>query len=271
MAQHPTEAPDGAPAGVPDDPPAKPRGKASAVPAGTKATEFAATDVAAYLRRHPDFLVNRPDLLAVLAPPTREMGDGVVDLQHFMLDRLRTDVARLKLVQRKLISTSRANLQNQTRVHNAVLAMLAATTFEHLITVVTEELTLLLDIDAVGLCVETPRGKGRLTGRNGKTLAAGVLMLEPGSVDELLGASHDVLLRSDVVGDPALFGAPAAGLVRSDALVRLRVSPAAPVGLLALGARKPGVFHPGQGTELLTFLAQVVEHSIRAWLDLPPD
>jgi len=44
----------------------------------------------------------------------------------------------------------------------------------------------------------------------------------------------EVLLRADVVGDPALFGPAAAGLVRSDALVRLRVSSTAPVGLLAL-------------------------------------
>jgi uncharacterized protein YigA (DUF484 family) len=148
--------------------------------------------------------------------------------------------------------------------------MLAATTFEHLIAVVTEELTLLLDIDAVGLCIEAGQGKStRSIGAKHPALAAGVQVLEAGSVDELLGPSHAVLLRSDVVGDPALFGASAAGLVRSDALVRLRVSSAAPVGLLALGARKPGVFHPGQGTELLTFLAQVIEQSIRAWLDLP--
>jgi uncharacterized protein YigA (DUF484 family) len=266
MAQHPTEAP--------DDPPAKPRAGKAAAPAqtGAKPPELAAADVASYLRRHPDFLINRPDLLAVLAPPARDMGDGVVDLQRFMLERLRTDVARLKLVQRKLVTTSRANLQNQTRVHNAVLAMLGATTFEHLITVITEELTLLLDIDAVGLCIETAPGKtNRLSGAGGRTLAAGLQMLEPGSVDELLGAGHDVLLRADVVGDPALFGTSAAGLVRSDALVRLRVSTATPIGLLALGARKPGLFHPGQGTELLTFLAQVIEHSIRAWLDLPSD
>ena len=254
MAQHP-------------DSPPKARGAktAAAAPAGSKQPELAAVDVAAYLRRHPDFLTNRPDLVAILTPPEREMGDGVVDLQRFMLERMRTDVARLKLVQRKLIATSRANLQNQSRVHAAVLAMLAATTFEHLIAVVTEELTLLLDIDAVGLCIEAAPGKRA----KHPALTQGVQVLEPGAVDELLGSSHDVLLRSDVVGDPVLFGAAAAGLVRSDALVRLKVSSAAPVGLLALGARKPGVFHPGQGTELLTFLAQVIEHSIRAWLDLP--
>jgi uncharacterized protein YigA (DUF484 family) len=251
----------------PDSPP-KARGAktVAAAPAGAKQPELAAADVAAFLRRHPDFLTNRPDLVAILTPPAREMGDGVVDLQRFMLERMRTDVARLKLVQRKLIATSRANLQNQSRVHGAVLAILAATTFEHLIAVVTEELTLLLDIDAVGLCVEATQGK---RAPKHPVLTTGVQVLEAGAVDELLGSAHDVLLRSDVVGDPALFGAAAAGLVRSDALVRLRVSSAAPVGLLALGARKPGVFHPGQGTELLTFLAQVIEHSIRAWLDLP--
>jgi uncharacterized protein YigA (DUF484 family) len=265
MAQHPTAPP--------DSPPAKSRGAKTVGQAasGSKQTpELAATDIAAYLRRHPDFLVSRPDLVAVLTPPARDLGDGVVDLQHFMLERLRTDVARLKLVQRKLIATSRSNLQNQGRVHAAVLAMLGATTFEHLITVVTEELSLLLDIDAIGLCVEAAQGKAaRLSAVGGPGLAAGVQVLEAGSVDELIGPGHDVLLRSDVVGDPALFGPAAAGLVRSDALVRLRVSSAAPIGLLALGARKPGVFHPGQGTELLAFLAQVIEHSIRAWLDLP--
>jgi uncharacterized protein YigA (DUF484 family) len=262
MAQHPTE-----PA------PKSPRSKAvAAAPEGGAAgkPELAATDIAAYLRRHPDFLLTRPDLLAVLTPPEREMGEGVVDMQRFMLERLRTDTARLKLVQRKLIATSRANQQNQARVHAAVLAMLGASSFEHFITVVTEELTLLLDIDAIGLCVEATHGKSaRSLASKSPILAAGVQVLEAGSVDELLGQQHDVLLRSDVVGDPALFGASAAGLVRSDALVRLRVSTGAPPGLLVLGARKPGVFNPGQGTELLTFLAHVVEHQIRAWLDLP--
>ena len=38
--------------------------------------------------------------------------------------------------------------------------------------------------------------------------------------------------------------------------------------LLALGARRPGIFHPGQGTELISFLAETVEITTRAWLDL---
>ena len=260
MAQHPPEKPKPAPA--------KPTQKTARAAEKLQekaeaARELEPAEVAAYLRRHPDFLASRPDLVAVLAPPERDLGDGVVDMQRFMVERLRSDVARLKLVQRKLISTSRNNLTSQGRVHAAVLALLGATSFEHLITVITDELTMLLDIDAVGLCVESSQhGSGQLPSNT-----AGVQMLEPGSADELLGNVH-VLLRSDVIGDPALFGPQASSLVRSDALVRLKVSRHAPAGLLALGARRPGVFHPGQGTELLVFLGQVIEHLIRAWLDL---
>jgi len=93
-----------------------------------------------------------------------------------------------------------------------------------------------------------------------------VQLLRAGMVDALLG-ERDALLRSDIQGDPALFGG-AAGLVRSEALFRLHVSAHAPVGLLCIGTRRPDKFHPGQGTELLAFLARTVEKTIAAWLDL---
>ena len=40
-------------------------------------------------------------------------------------------------------------------------------------------------------------------------------------------------------------------------------------GLIAFGTRHPGFFNGNQGPELLTFLARVLEHCIRGWLDLP--
>jgi uncharacterized protein YigA (DUF484 family) len=40
------------------------------------------------------------------------------------------------------------------------------------------------------------------------------------------------------------------------------------MGLLCIGTRKPEKFHPGQGTELLSFLARVLETTLGAWLDL---
>jgi len=87
-------------------------------------------------------------------------------------------------------------------------------------------------------------------------------------VNGVLGPGRDALLRDDVEGDAAIFGS-AAGLVRSDALLRLSIGPQTPLGLLAFGTRHPGYFNPGQGTELLAFLARIFEHSVRAWLELP--
>ncbi len=243
-----------------------------AVPSGS-ATSVSEADAVAFLQANPDFLLRHPALANEIALPPRDFGSpGVVDMQHALTNRLRAEIEHLKAGQRMLVGNSRANAASQARVHAAVLALISATSFEHLVSVITEELTLLLDIDAVGLGVEREpeAGATRLPGFiGGPSAAPGVQVLAVGGVDQILGADQDVVLRSEVVGDPALFGAAAAGLVCSDALVRLRVSSTAPMGLLALGSRKPGSFHPGQGTELLAFLARVIEVTICAWLDLP--
>jgi uncharacterized protein YigA (DUF484 family) len=214
-----------------------------------------------YLRRHPDFLMQHPQLLGLLTPPEMQRGEGVIDMQHFMLQRLREELARAKLQHRALIATSRSNLSSQNRIHGAVLAIIGATSFEQLIQTVTTDLAVLLDVDAVTIAVESSAGALPRLPRQG------VQMLPRGTVDELLGAERDVLLLGDTPGDAELFGS-AAGLVRSQALLRLRVSEKTPAGLLCIGTRKPDKFHPGQGTELLCFLARALEISIAAWLDL---
>ena len=220
-------------------------------------------EVASYLRHHPDFLLEHPELLAVLTPPAIDRGERVVDMQHFMLQHQRAEMLRIKNQQRALISTSRANLAIQSRVHSAVLALLAATSFEQLIQTVTVDLAVLLDADVVTIGVEQ-------TGSNARPRLAhqGVQILPSGMVDEVLGSEKDVSLVADLVGDPRLFG-DGAGLVRSAAFLRLAVSPKAPAGLLCIGMRKAGRVQTGQGTELLTFLARALAITIAAWLDLP--
>ncbi|WP_207480209.1 DUF484 family protein [Arenibaculum pallidiluteum] len=218
-------------------------------------------EVAAWLREHPDFLAQRPELAALLTPPRLERGKGVLDFQAFMLERLREELAQVKDQQRELLATSRANLNSQNRIHAAVLFLLDARSFEQFIQTVTTELAVLLDLDVAALVVES---NGRETPH---VHASGVRVVPPGTVEELLGR-RPVLLRSDIQGDPEIYG-QGAGLVRSEALLRLRVSDDTPAGLLAFGSREPDMFHSGQGTELVCFLARVVERCIRSWLDLP--
>ena len=57
--------------------------------------------------------------------------------------------------------------------------------------------------------------------------------------------------------------------MKSDVLLRLKVSADSPDGVMCFGAREPEAFGPDMATELLFFLSKVLENTIRAWLDLP--
>ena len=229
-------------------------------PAAPRSSEIGPREVVAYLRQNPDFLDRHPDVLRWLRAPARDIGDGVLDFQQFMLERLRGDYARLQDERKSLIATSRGNLASQCRVHKAVLAMLRASSFEHLLQIVTTDLAVLIDVDVITLGVESAASNTSRLPLNG------IHLLRSGTVDKLLGPNRDGLLCTDIHGDPALFG-EAAGLVRSQALLRLSFGRSAPVGLMCIGTRNPDTFQPGLGTELLTFLARTLEISIAQWLD----
>ena len=65
-------------------------GKTDDASDGPKETGPEAEKIADYLRTHPGFLADYPDLVTVLAPPVREADDNVVDLQSYMIgDRWR--------------------------------------------------------------------------------------------------------------------------------------------------------------------------------------
>lgn len=222
-----------------------------------------AHEVRQYLSEHPDFLIVHSDLLTELTPPAHHQGDGVLDMQHYMIDRLQKQAAALKSEQLDLIAASRSNMMSQTRIHSAVLSLMEVLTFEQLIEVVTTDLTNQLDVDVVTLCVESDMYTAKVAGTDG------VFTIPLGCVDEMMGQNRDIFLREDEAGEHRLFGG-AATLVKSSALVRLRINSMGPSAVLALGSRDRGRFYPGQGTELLCFLAKVVAQCLKGWLNLPP-
>jgi uncharacterized protein YigA (DUF484 family) len=240
----------------------QPQAQRDGAVAETLSQEIGGRDIVAYLRSHPDFLDSHPEALRLLRAPSRELGKDIDDFQHFMIERLRSDVARVTIEQRTLIAASRGNLASQGRVHKAVLAILAASSFEQLLQTVTTDLAVLLDVDVITIGVESTNvPSARLS-------LQGIRLLKAGTVDALLGAERPALLRTDALGEAVLFGS-AAGLVRSQALLRLSFGRGAPAGLLCIGARKPGRFHPGTGTELLSFLARSLGITVAQWLKPP--
>ncbi len=222
-------------------------------------TEGAVLD---YLRRNPGLIADHPEVLEALAPAPRFDNGNVVDMQTLVLQHLRTENRRLRDACAVVVAAARDNRSAREQVHAAVLQILAAGSFEKLIHTVTADLPLALDADAVTICLEA--GDAAIP----RAYAAGLRSLPEGAVDRLIGPGRDTALASDIAGDRMLFGA-AAGLVRSQALARLRIGSGAPRGLLAIGARGSDTFDRRQGAELVAFLSRALELVIRRWLNPP--
>jgi len=227
---------------------------------GKKSSPLSAEDVLEWLRENPNFLRSHPEACDLLSPPRQHKGKGIVDFQSYMVQRLRTDRESIIEEAREIIETSRANMSNQARVHSAILMMLEAQSFEDFINVITMDFAALLDIDIVALIVEA----------NGDTVPHinlnGVHAVSGGTISLLMKDSR-VVLEANTKGLEDIYGG-GAGLVRSQALLRLTVAPGGPSAMLAFGSRDPDMFQAGQGTELIVFLGNAVERCFRAWLDI---
>ncbi len=238
--------------------------KKKASPASAEALPSEAL-VAQFLRLNPDFFERHPELLNGLTPPSRTFstspnGARIVDFQQVMLTRLRADLGHREQRQNALLDASRANLQRQSRVHAAILRLLACRTFEHLIETLTTDLTVLLGVDVASLCIES--GNVPHVGKSG------IHVVPSGFITELLPNEGKGIFRENPNAHRRIYGA-AAELVRAEALLRLQVRPTAPPAMLALGSRDPTMFRKGQSVELFVFLARVVEHCIRVWVGAP--
>lgn len=220
-----------------------------------KPKTLTAKDVAAHLTANPTFLNEHPELIKVLAPPSQNKADGVLDMQAFMIERLQGELRTLQSRQSELLSASRVNLSSQERIHTAVLAVIEARTLEDIGRVVAEDYGSILDVSTSTLCFE----------ETGKSGLHNIISLSPGTIAEIMG-DRQILLRHDINGDKRLYGDDAAK-VRSDALVLFDVGKNESSGLLALGSYEPERFHPGQGTEFLGFMARAITGSLRAGLN----
>jgi uncharacterized protein YigA (DUF484 family) len=92
----------------------------------------------------------------------------------------------------------------------------------------------------------------------------GIRIVPEGTLNKWMNGKN-TLLQNDIGGIEAIYGAGAT-LVRSQALIRVDISMKTPPCVIAFGSRDPELFQPHQGTELVSFLARVVERLFRSWL-----
>ena len=218
-------------------------------------------DVAQYLRDNPDFLTKNPELCDYLQTPKSTLGKGIADFQHYMVERLRADKDAALKTQNEIVAIARANMNNLARIHAATLVLLEARNFGEFIENITMDLASILDVDIAALIVES----------NGKDIPhvhqSGVRVVPQGTINKWMG-TKEALLEGHIRGIEEIWGG-GAGLVASQALLRVDISMDTPPAILAFGSRNPDMFDPTQGTELISYLARVVERCFRSWLQLP--
>lgn len=227
----------------------------------TQPTTLTDKEVIAFLKENPDFLKNNPALLDILSPPSAANGKGVADFQKYMIERLKADKDDFVANTREIIETARSNMNNQYRIHKAVLRLLEASTFEDFIHCITLDFSSLLDVDISVLVIETPDAKVPHIHENG------IRMVPKGTLDQWM-AGKSILLQDNISGIEAIYGGGAA-LIGSQILLRVDISMNTPPAILAFGSRDPTMFHEGQATDQILFLARVIERCFRTWLSLP--
>lgn len=218
-------------------------------------------DIKDYLKANPRFLSEHPEAIDLILPPKGKREKGIADFQAYMIERLKADKEEVIGTAQELVETARSNMNNQQRIHNAVLRLLEARNFEEFINIITMDLAAMLDTDMSVLVVEA----------DGKTLphiqTNGIRILPEGTVDHWM-QDKNCLLESDIQGLEIIYGGGAT-LIRSQALLRVDISMNTPPAILAFGSRDPHMFQDGQATDQVSFMARVVERAFRQWLELP--
>ncbi|TDR41295.1 hypothetical protein DFR29_111209 [Tahibacter aquaticus] len=210
-----------------------------------------AMEVASYLRRHPEFLNEFPDLALALRLP-RDQG-AAASLASYQLDVLRDKNRELSRRLRELVEIAHENEQLMIRVHSLTLSLMRATSLGDSLNRVVAGLTEDFHTDLVRIV---------LFGRS-DTLASNEWLLLHADGKTGLPAFAEFLQRNEPLCGrlqpdklATLFG-PRAGEVQSAVLM-----PVNGLGMLAIGSHDMDRFHPGMGTVFLKLIAEAITASV---------
>ncbi len=209
-----------------------------------------AMDVAEYLRRHPNFLKDFPDLAQELVIP-REHGPAA-SLTAYQLEALRARNQELNERLADLISVATDNEQLMVRVHSLNVTLLRANTLEETCRSFVAALNEDFGTDSVCLMLfregaDLPRAEWLLLAQDKAALP---------EFAEFLARNEPLCGRLAQEKLDRLFG-DRASRVQSCALLKIGER-----GLLAIGSEDINRFHPGIGTIFLKLIAQALDAAL---------
>lgn len=203
--------------------------------------------VAAYLKQHPEFLSEYPDLAARLTMPRAE--GSVSSLAVYQMQSLREKNAELERQLAELVLIAAENEKLMERVHALTVALLRANTMEVTARSVVARLSADFHSEEVRLM---------LFGDEPWLPRAEWLQQFPGGAADLpefaqfLRQSEPVSGRLSTEKLARIFGEQAHA-IRSMVLMRL-----GDMGMLAIGSGDPDRFQPGMGTLFLKMISATI-------------
>jgi uncharacterized protein YigA (DUF484 family) len=216
---------------------------------GVEAAPLEPAAVRRFLADNPDFLREDEGLLDELG--LKVAAGNVVDIGPDALARVHAAHQREALQRQQLEELARANFSAQAQTHGAVIDLLDARNPADLAARLDHLAQHRFGLAAAVVAVE------------GERAPAGWRPLVVGQVDLVLGGQGFSRMGT-LPTALGLFG-ERQGEIRSMALVRMALWEPLREGLLAFGSADPEGFTPDMGSELVAFLARVVERTAERW------
>jgi uncharacterized protein YigA (DUF484 family) len=204
-----------------------------------------------FLAGNPEFLTGDDGLLAELGLKVAQ--GNVVDFGPAALARVHAAHQREASQRQQIEETARANFSAQAQTHGAVVDLLDARNHTDLARRVNELAQQRFGLAAGVIALESEAHP-----------PAGWRMLVEGQVDMILGGPQRLARMGFSPTALGLFG-DQAETIKSMAMVRMAIWEPSRQGLLAFGSADDDGFTEEMGTELVAFLARVVERTAERW------
>ncbi|HZZ69684.1 MAG TPA: DUF484 family protein [Phenylobacterium sp.] len=208
-----------------------------------------------FLSDNPEFLTGDDGLLDELGLKVAQgvSGGNVVEFAPAAMARIHAAHQQEATQRQQLEETARANFSAQAQTHGAVVDLLEARNHSDLARRVNELAQQRFGLAAGVIALETDTHS-----------PAGWKMLVEGQVDMILGGDQRLARMGFAPTALGLFG-DRAEEIASMAMVRMAIWEPSRQGLLAFGSADPEGFTQDMGSELVAFLARVVERTAERW------
>ncbi len=246
-----------------------------------------ASDVAAYIRRHPDFLAKQlledSDLLPALAPYFVELDSPFISMPHFIAERMRREVVRLRQGFHQYQQKIQSEHSLQDRLYALVQNLLRAKDFNAILDIITWDIAPTVGLEAAILCVESDKAQfvfspqdvcaaissGAFYCAEETEIAQPGVKIIPNGATHLLIDHHQKSRHSLQGSDFFLF--PGLGVpMRSEFLVKLNVAPHSQPAFIAFGSQNQSTFEALPLQSRLYFLSHCLEHTLNRLLTDTP-